>query len=67
MTEDQFWRSTPKKLQALFNVYKKVNGIEEEEELEYIELFYNSKRLHLTLGCKFLNISTVLSHSYAVR
>ncbi|WP_281063646.1 hypothetical protein [Acetoanaerobium pronyense] len=27
MTEDEFWKSTPKKLQALFNVYKKVNGI----------------------------------------
>ncbi|MCX7905025.1 MAG: hypothetical protein N2486_11020, partial [Caloramator sp.] len=37
MTEEQFWKSTPKKLQALFNVYKRVNGIEEEEELDYID------------------------------
>lgn len=36
MTEEQFWKSTPKKLQALFNVYKRVNGIE-EEELDYID------------------------------
>ena len=37
MTEEQFWKSTPKKLQALFKVYKRVNGIEEEEELDYID------------------------------
>lgn len=37
MTEEQFWKSTPKKLQALFNVYKKVNGIEEQEALDYID------------------------------
>ncbi|WP_346914245.1 hypothetical protein [Clostridium sp.] len=37
MTEEQFWKSTPKKLQALFSVYKKANGIEEEEELDYID------------------------------
>lgn len=37
MTEEQFWKSTPKKLQGLFNVYKRVNGIEEEEELDYID------------------------------
>lgn len=37
MTEEQFWKSTPKKLQALFNVYKKVNGIAEQEELDYID------------------------------
>ncbi|WP_278332625.1 hypothetical protein [Clostridium homopropionicum] len=37
MTEEQFWHSTPKKLQALFNVYKRVNGIEEEQELDYID------------------------------
>jgi hypothetical protein len=37
MTEEQFWKSTPKKLQALFNVYRKVNGIEETEELDYID------------------------------
>ena len=37
MTEEQFWKSTPKKLQALFNVYKKVNGIEDKEEFDYID------------------------------
>ena len=31
MTEDEFWKSTPKKLQALFNVYKKVNGIDDKD------------------------------------
>lgn len=31
MSEEQFWKSTPKKLQALFKVYKRVNGIEEKE------------------------------------
>lgn len=31
MTEDEFWQATPKKLQALFIVYKKVNGIEDNE------------------------------------
>jgi len=37
MTEEQFWRCTPKKLQALFNVYKKVNGIEDKEEKGFID------------------------------
>lgn len=37
MTEEQFWKSTPKKLQALFSVYKRVNGIAEQEELDYID------------------------------
>lgn len=37
MTEEQFWKSTPKKLQALFKVYKKVNGIEAQEEFDYID------------------------------
>lgn len=37
MTEEQFWKSTPKKLQGLFNVYKRVHGIDEEEELDYID------------------------------
>jgi hypothetical protein len=37
MNEEQFWRSTPKKLQALFSIYKRVNGIEKEEELDYID------------------------------
>ncbi|WP_279230453.1 hypothetical protein [Clostridium thermarum] len=30
MTKEEFWNSTPKKLQGLFRIYKKVNGIEEE-------------------------------------
>lgn len=37
MSEEQFWNSTPKKLQALFNVYKKVNGIEEINQLDTID------------------------------
>ncbi|MDK2918984.1 MAG: hypothetical protein PWQ37_1717 [Candidatus Petromonas sp.] len=37
MTEEQFWECTPKKLQALFKVYKKVNGIEDEGEIDYID------------------------------
>jgi hypothetical protein len=37
MSEDEFWKCTPKKLQALFNVYKRVNGIEVEEEFDYID------------------------------
>jgi len=37
MTEEQFWKSTPKKLQALFRVYKRVNGIDEEELFDYID------------------------------
>lgn len=37
MTEEQFWRSTPKKLQALFKVYKSVNGISENESYECID------------------------------
>lgn len=37
MTEEQFWESTPKKLQALFKVYKKVNGIEDETDFDYID------------------------------
>lgn len=37
MTEEQFWKSTPKKLQGLLKVYKKVNGIEDKEELDYID------------------------------
>jgi hypothetical protein len=36
MTEEQFWQSTPKKLQGLFNIYKLVNGLE-DEELESID------------------------------
>ena len=37
MNEEQFWNSTPKKLQALFKVYKKVNGIDEKEDFETID------------------------------
>lgn len=37
MTEEQFWNSTPKKLQGLFKVYKKVNGIEEQVENDFID------------------------------
>jgi len=37
MPEERFWRSTPKKLQALFKVYQSVNGIEESKELESID------------------------------
>ena len=37
MSEEQFWNSTPKKLTALFLVYKKVNGIEENEANDYID------------------------------
>lgn len=37
MTEEQFWESTPKKLQALYRVYKKVNSIEDEDEFDYID------------------------------
>lgn len=37
MTEEQFWKSTPKKLQALFSVYKRVNGIESQKEFDCID------------------------------
>ena len=37
MTEEQFWNSTPKKLQALFQVYKRVNGIEESSDFDAID------------------------------
>jgi hypothetical protein len=37
MTEEQFWRSTPKKLQVLFKVYKRANGIEEQEAIDTID------------------------------
>ncbi|WP_286161267.1 hypothetical protein [Clostridium sp. KNHs214] len=37
MTEEQFWNSTPKKLQALFKVYKKVNGLEEQDGFDNID------------------------------
>ena len=38
MTEDEFWVCTPKKLDALYQIYKQVNGIEDKEsEAEYID------------------------------
>lgn len=37
MSEEQFWRSTPKKLQALFKVYKTVNGIEDQSDFATID------------------------------
>jgi hypothetical protein len=37
MSEEQFWSSTPKKLQALFKVYKTVNGIEDQSDFETID------------------------------
>ena len=32
MSEDDFWKCTPKKIQALFNVYKSINGLSDELE-----------------------------------
>jgi len=29
MTEEQFWKSTPRKLHGLFRIYKAVNGIDD--------------------------------------
>ncbi|MEF2113484.1 MULTISPECIES: hypothetical protein [Clostridium] len=37
MSEVQFWKSTPKKLQALFKIYKAVNGIDDKEEFDTID------------------------------
>ena len=37
MSEEQFWNSTPKMLQALFRVYKMVNGIEDKSEFDTID------------------------------
>jgi len=37
MSEEQFWNSTPKKLQALFKVYKTVNGIDEASDFDTID------------------------------
>ena len=37
MTEEQFWKSTPNKLQALFKVYKTVNGIDDREDFDTID------------------------------
>jgi hypothetical protein len=31
MTEEQFWNSSPKKLQALFRVYKVIHGIQDTD------------------------------------
>ena len=37
MSEEQFWSSTPKKLQALFKVYKIVNGMDDPSDLDTID------------------------------
>ena len=37
MSEEQFWSSTPKKLQALFKVYKTVNGMGDHSDLDTID------------------------------
>jgi len=38
MSENEFWRCTPRKLFALYDVYKDVNGIKsEKEESGYID------------------------------
>ncbi|WP_257786223.1 hypothetical protein [Clostridium pasteurianum] len=38
MTEEQFWKCTPKKLDALFKTYKEVNGIKDKDsEMDYID------------------------------
>ena len=37
MTEDQFWLSTPKKLQALYKVYRAVHGMGDDENADTID------------------------------
>ncbi len=37
MTEEQFWQSTPRKLQGLFEVYRQVKGISEHEAYDTID------------------------------
>lgn len=39
MTEEQFWKCTPKKLIGLMKVHKEVNGIKdnENEKIDYID------------------------------
>jgi hypothetical protein len=38
MSEEEFFKCTPKKLDALYKIYKQVKGIESEEnETEYID------------------------------
>ncbi|WP_139822814.1 hypothetical protein [Tuberibacillus sp. Marseille-P3662] len=32
MSDDEFWRSTPRKLYAMIQVHKQANGLEEEED-----------------------------------
>jgi hypothetical protein len=32
MSEDEFWRCTPRKLMVLYDVHKQVKGIETQEE-----------------------------------
>jgi len=36
LEEHSFWKSNPKKLSMLYKIYKKVNGLE-DEELENID------------------------------
>jgi hypothetical protein len=38
MSEEEFWKCTPRKLFAIWEVHKKVNGIKsEKEEMAYID------------------------------
>lgn len=37
MTEEQFWKCTPKKLHSLFKVHKAVNGLSEESTYDTID------------------------------
>lgn len=39
MTEEQFWKCTPRKLDELFKIYKEVNGVNERhnEDIGYID------------------------------
>jgi hypothetical protein len=37
MTEDQFWLSTPKKLQALYKVYRSVHGFDSLADQDTID------------------------------
>ncbi|MDT8718982.1 hypothetical protein IAI10_20215 [Clostridium sp. 19966] len=36
-SEESFWKSTPKKLNALYEIHCEVNGIKNEEEKGYID------------------------------
>ena len=37
MTEEQFWLSTPKKLQALYKVYRSVHGFDLDDATDTID------------------------------